>query len=347
MQTSDIQSISSNLLGCPVLALDRVYGGRNSQVFKLTCADSSQYTLKLYSQDGLDDRDRLGAEYSGLRFLWDNGVRCIPRPVIADKQIGCGVYEFIDGAKILPDQVTETEIDEAVRFLAQLNDLKHRDGSTFLPVASEACFSPEAIAANINLRLRRLQKIGCTGPQYDELKLFLADEFEPLLDEVMGWCKANLDETGTPFACELPAKDRTLSPSDFGFHNALSRAGEIVFLDFEYFGWDDPAKTVSDFLLHPAMPLPENLRRRFVDNFLSEFHDDGQLAGRLMALYPLFGLKWCLILLNEFIPEGLHRREFARGEDMDQADLYYQQLAKARGMLSRVAKEYQDFPYYG
>ena len=243
--------------------------------------------------------------------------------------------------------MTETEIDEAVGFLSQLNELKHRDGSTFLPVASEACFSPQAVAANIAQRLDRLRKTKCSGPQYVELGIFLADEFEPLLDDALGWCNANLDETGTPFSCELPVENRTLSPSDFGFHNALNRAGGTVFLDFEYFGWDDPAKTVSDFLLHPAMPLPEHLRRRFVGDFLTEFHDDGQLARRLPAVYPLFGLKWCLILLNEFIPESLHRREFSSGGDTDQADLQYQQLAKARGMLARVAKEYQDFPYYG
>ena len=346
MRTSDIQTISSDLLGRPVVAVDRVAGGRNSQVFKLTCDDSTQYALKLYPQDGLDDRDRLGTEFSGLRFLWDNGVRCIPRPVVADNQFGYGVYEFIDGFKILPDEVKEAEIDEAVRFLSQLNGLKQRNGSTFLPVASEACFSPEAIAANIAIRLWRLRNIGCTGPQYDELWRFLTDEFEPLRDKVVGWYKENLDETVIPFASELPHEHRTLSPSDFGFHNALNRAGEIVFLDFEYFGWDDPAKTLSDFLLHPAMPLPEDLRRRFVANFLTEFQDEGPLARRFLAVYPMFGLKWCLILLNEFIPQSMHRRELARGGDVDKADLRDQQLAKSRGMLARVAKEYQDFPYY-
>ena len=91
MQTSDIQSMSFDLLGCAVIAVDRIYGGRNSQVFKLTCGDSSEYALKLYLQDSSDNRDRLGAEYSALQFLWDNGVRSIPRPVTADKQRCCGI----------------------------------------------------------------------------------------------------------------------------------------------------------------------------------------------------------------------------------------------------------------
>ena len=61
----------------------------------------------------------------------------------------------------------------------------------------------------------------------------------------------------------------------------------------------------------------------------------------------MFGLKWCLILLNEFVPESLGRREFAGGGDMDRETLQLQQLSKARDMLNRVAKEYRDFPYYG
>ena len=57
-----------------------------------------------------------------------------------------------------------------------------------------------------------------------------------------------------PVEAELPVEQRTLSPSDFGFHNALRRPdGRVVFLDLEYFGWDDPAKMISDFLLHPAL----------------------------------------------------------------------------------------------
>jgi hypothetical protein len=32
---------------------------------------------------------------------------------------------------------------------------------------------------------------------------------------------------------------------------------------------------------------------------------------RLAAQYPLYGLRWCLILLNEFLPDRWRRRKFA------------------------------------
>ena len=55
---------------------------------------------------------------------------------------------------------------------------------------------------------------------------------------------------GVSWEQELLEQYRTLSPSDFGFHNALrTPAGTMVFLDFEYFGWDDPAKTGFGFFV--------------------------------------------------------------------------------------------------
>ena len=59
------------------------------------------------------------------------------------------------------------------------------------------------------------------------------------------------------FSDEILAVDkRCLSPSDFGFHNSiLDDNGRYYFLDFEYSGWDDPAKMVSDFFLQPAVSV--------------------------------------------------------------------------------------------
>ena len=60
---------------------------------------------------------------------------------------------------------------------------------------------------------------------------------------------------------------RSLSPSDFGFHNALLEAdGRLTFVDFEYFGWDDPVKIVADVMLHPGMGLSADHGRRFATN---------------------------------------------------------------------------------
>jgi adenylate kinase len=59
----------------------------------------------------------------------------------------------------------------------------------------------------------------------------------------------------------------------------------------------------------------------------------------------MFGLKWCLILLNEFLPAQLLRRRFAGMSDRDREARQTEQLAKAQSMLSMVLAEASPFPY--
>lgn len=346
-QTLEFKSVLSSLLDCNVTSIERIGGGRNSKVYRLTCGNSDQYVAKLYFRHSSDDRDRLEADFSGLQFLWKNGVKCIPRPIVADRNCGCAVYEYIEGKEISSPEVTNSDIDYAVQFLARLKGLKNRKGGSYLPLASEACFSVQAIVNNIELRLNRLSALPNSESQYNALREFLTNDFISSFDEVTRWCKSSLNQSRMSFGSDLGYEERTLSPSDFGFHNALRHGdGQIIFLDFEYFGWDDPAKMISDFLLHPAMELRQYLKHRFASSILTCFKDHRYLDKRLETVYPLFGLKWCLILLNEFVPEHLLRRGFAREADINKDDLQAEQLAKARRMLDRIKNEYQHFPYW-
>ena len=119
---------------------------------------------------------------------------------------------------------------------------------------------------------------------------------------------------GSTPAPTLPAGARTLSPSDFGFHNALLRPdGTLVFIDFEYFGWDDPAKTVADFFLQPQAPLaPERLASAFLQRLPAVCGRAPASASGSPCVYPLLSLKWCLIMLNPFLRPPLPGREAPR-----------------------------------
>ena len=176
------------------------------------------------------------------------------------------------------------------------------------------------------------------------LHRWLAGTLEPLWAEVLAWCRASAAAACVPFDRALAAEHRTLSPSDFGFHNAIRRPdGTLAFVDFEYFGWDDPAKTLVDFVLHPGMMLPPNLAQIFVARFVSAFGDD-QLAERARLVYPLFGLKWCTIVLNDFLPGRQTIGPAPGGEDA--AGTRLRQLAKAGAMADRIARDYRDNPVF-
>ena len=231
-------------------------------------------------------------------------------------------------------------------FLGRLRDLSRKSESRRLGVASEAFFSVEAMLENLNQRLTRLRAVGEETAAPQTLRDFLVGEFTPLLERVTSWSESRLHAAGMSFAQKLSWEQLTLSPSDFGFHNALrQRNGRIIFLDFEYFGWDDPAKMIVDFLLHPAMNLSPDLKKRFVSVVLRRFADWPGLSGRVESVYPLFGLKWCLIMLNEFLPGELLRRQFASAAGAERSTLQRQQLDNARQMLNRIRREYECFPY--
>jgi hypothetical protein len=53
-----------------------------------------------------------------------------------------------------------------------------------------------------------------------------------------------------------------------------------------------------------------------------------------------------MIMLNEFLPDSYQRRQFAAAVPEDRSAIQQQQLEKARQMLGRIRREYQDFPYY-
>ena len=335
------------MLDSNVVSLERIGNGLNSRVYKIDCDNTESYVGKFYFPSNMDKRDRLGVEYSSLEYLWRNGIRCIPKAIAMDRQHHCAIYEYVQGEKIFPDDIDSSDIDSAVSFLMKLNRLGKAQNDALLPDASEACFSFQDIVDNIYLRLKRLQRLESSDETYRSMHRFINGEFMRAFETIQNWslsCYRDMDVADNE---DLPLNERTLSPSDFGFHNALRSAdNKIIFLDFEYFGWDDPAKMISDFLLHPAMNIGFRLKREFVVKILPGLEVSDHFLTRLKAVYPLFGLKWCTILLNEFLREDMNRRSFASTKRADSSSIRAGQLSKAKDLLKKIDVEYQDNKYF-
>ena len=322
----------AGLLNTEVGSVEPIDGGGNSRAFKVTAEDGSRFAAKVYPDPTADGQDRLAVESGALNFIRRRGIECVPQPIVSDSAKQCALFEYIEGTKVTPNEVSEADIDQATQFLARLDGLKNDPESSIIPSAAEACFSVQDIIDNLDSRLARLEGAGAQE--------FLSVEFVPAFQRTVEWCEERISGTGESMDAELAVNDRTLSPSDFGFHNAIRRDdGELVFLDFEYFGWDDPAKMISDFLLHPAMDLSPSLKARFVTNMAG---DNPAVMERLETVFPLFGLKWSLILLNAFLPQYRLQRGL---DDSDLAETLERQSEKARLTLSAIEREYDRFPY--
>src|SRR5579863_7488224 len=98
--------------------------GGNNRVFRVE-VDGQRVLLKAYFQHPEDRRDRLGAEYSFCTFAWDNGVRSLPRPLACDRSNHLGLYEFIEGRKLLPEEIGEDAVRQAMTFFAEVNQHRH------------------------------------------------------------------------------------------------------------------------------------------------------------------------------------------------------------------------------
>src|SRR5579885_2902904 len=99
----------ARLLNREVTSVDRIGGGFNSQVYRVTTA-AEPVVLKIYFRHANDRRDRLATDYGSFEFLWANGVREIPRPILSDPGRGWAVYEFVEGEKIPRGQAGEKEV---------------------------------------------------------------------------------------------------------------------------------------------------------------------------------------------------------------------------------------------
>jgi hypothetical protein len=172
--------------------------------------------------------------------------------------------------------------------------------------------------------------------RFQELSTFLEHTFEPLWADVKDasisiWPLESRDDI-------LPQKKQTLSPSDIGFHNCYKTKDEaLTFLDFDYFGWDDPVKLTADFIWHPAMDLDPKMAAKWEEAMVDLFSDDTNFEDRLKAAMPLYGLRWAMIVLNEFLPDFAKRRKEAGNSSSYVPEISRKiQLNKAEDICDKV-----------
>jgi Ser/Thr protein kinase RdoA (MazF antagonist) len=317
--------LAESLSGAGVVAVSPARRSGNNRLYRVDTAQGP-LALKLYPRLAGDARDRLGAEFGALSFLVRHGVQDVPQALGKDVSAGAGLYGWVDGGVVGPP--TDADLDALAAFACRLKMLSSEPDAFRLPLASEACLSADELIAQVERRFARLHEIS----GHPELSGFLEREVAPVLAAASVAARAAIAS-----GRELPRDLWTLSPSDFGFHNALRQGdGRLVFLDFEYFGWDDPVKLAADVLLHPGMGLDRDQGRRFLAGLDPLRAGDDGFSQRLSAVLPLYALRWCMIVLNEFLPERWARR-LAAGEDGAGADVRSRQLAKAYGLLARAA----------
>jgi hypothetical protein len=287
-------------------------------------AEAGDRTLlvKQYFQHPDDPRNRFETERAFYAFLWDANVRAVPEPMAWYPEERLALLEYVRGEQ--PTAATPELVQEALGFLIEINQRRDASSVNSLPLASEACFSVAEHLAIVDRRIERLRKIVPESARHAAAIAFVRERLAP------AWTVLR-SETERAVAGKdrvLPQHERCISPSDFGFHNTIrSSDGRLRFFDFEYAGWDDPAKTVCDFFCQPAVPVPNEWLPTVLDQLRGAFGGN-DLAARVALLLSVYQTKWCCIMLNDFLPAGNQRRAFSNPEVRDE-NRWDKQLEKA------------------
>ncbi|WP_349631747.1 phosphotransferase [Bradyrhizobium liaoningense] len=314
-------------------ALRRLAGGRNNQVYQLV-ADDGPSVLKRYFKDARDNRDRLVAEWSFITHAWSRGIRIVPEPLACDRAEQVGLYSFVQGRKLAVPELTAHHVEMAIDFVLAVNERPR----PALAAGSEACFSLAEHVATVERRVARLATLDPDVPHVAEARRLVTTQLQPAWAAVKAKIAARAAATGLAMKQTLALDECCLSPSDFGFHNALiDDAGRLTFLDFEYAGIDDPAKLVSDFFCQPEVSVPLALHGHFIDRLAQGLGLDAAGVSRCQLLLDAYRIKWTCIILNDFLPLGAARRAFA--DTGAWAQRCTEQLAKANAKLALVSAE--------
>ena len=278
--------------------------------------------------------DRLCNEYQAVKLIRTLGYKNVPEPLGHHLSLGVGVYEWIPGAR--RREADEHAVEKVLEFLYFLSRQNVRAKFSTFSSASASVFSGQQLVEQIK---ERISEFECDGVVYG-VQHFVRNSIAPVFQDTFLYARKNWSETS--FTKKLDPENRVLSPSDLGAHNWLhGETDDIYFLDFEYFGWDDPAKLICDFLLHPGMELNNSSR-------LAWIHGVNGLYGRSVlrraeAMYGLLGVAWSLIVLNQFrkpvagLSSGKTEMVASGCEKLDV------QLTKARRILDNVSSSRAPF----
>jgi hypothetical protein len=191
--------------------------------------------------------------------------------------------------------VSSADVERASAFLVRLNADRTAARAAISRDAADGHLSISAHIADVDRRLGEMQT--------DHLPArFQADGQAALADLQARWQAARQAALDQGAAIDrVDASMTCVSPSDFGFHNAIRTPSGLVFFDFEFAGWDDPAKTLVDFSLQLRIPVPPSMAAS-MERALAEITPLDMLRRRAGVLRPVLRIKWLSIVLAVLRP---------------------------------------------
>ena len=290
--------------------------GRNNRVYKVVHSDKV-FLAKAYFKNTNDNRNRQNSEITFLNFLNQSKTEWVPKVINNDLRYGISILSWIEGSTFEMGQIVKFKIwKQCLSFINFIQSLRKSKLAKTIPTASEAAFSYQEHLGILQKRhdsWLRFINSNKGGDLPNEIKKLILGDIEHNYCLLTSFLISHHD-----FRKKVPQEAQIISPSDFGLHNAILQGNSrLRFIDFEYAGWDDPAKMLADFFAQPDIPVPRELYMDFKE-LLSDHMTESQkqlFYKRLPVIEKIIRLKWCYIILNPWHPIDKKRRKFACAKD--------------------------------
>jgi len=322
----------SKEMGSTKDSLVRLKGGANNYVYR--CGDKHLNVIKGYSSTNRGSRDGMQAEVDFLHYAEIAAPGFTPKLIHVDAERRCIVVEHIEGYKIQDGKTApNSAVKDAVNFFRQLNHEAHIPLCPIKMSAAEGFLDIYDHIENIKDRLRKIT--------HENLKAIAKLQAVDIISHIksrLAYIEEKVEQQikcGKIYRCILP-QECCISPSDFGFHNAIISSTGIKFIDFEFAGWDDPAKAAVDFVLQPRVPV-NSASFPLLKGLTQSQLQRKCVLNRCKALKPILHLKWICIILAILQPDRAQEMSNIMPEEKI-ADLIDERLKLASLYLRKYPK---------
>lgn len=313
---------------------ERLSGGINNKVYRCESGDQ-KWVIKGYAPKKPAERDHMKAELQFLRYASIAAPDHTPKLLNIDSHRRCVILEYLEGTYFKEGVPPPPEaVDAAVSFIKLLNSDRRLAQDSIEVDAAEGFLSLTKHLENVRIRLEAMSTEHLDNSNKEEandLLQIIASELKRVEDQTdRGIARGKVSD-------EISTSQRCVSPSDFGFHNAVATPTGIKFFDFEFAGWDDPAKTIIDFVLQPKIPV---VGYPFPMYEAWEPREREGIRGRCIHLAPILRLKWLCIILSVLNPRRLKRiAEIIHADESTQLIHSRLEIAKNYMQISKSALE--------
>jgi hypothetical protein len=255
-----------------------IRNGANSNVY---IVGENQYILKFYRTDN-NQPGRLDRESFALNLFDENKIENVPKIIGISSELNCSLMRYIDGTSIT---VLQPELrDEFANFYNKLLNIPIKYKKNAFD-SIDACPKVSTLLSQVNNRILNLEKEN--NPQ---LKVIL-----DLIQSHLSYIKSKISENSYN---NLKSE---FSVVDFGISNVILNKGHLYFIDFEFFGLDNPVHLISDTIAHPANNLNLHEQSILYKKFLNCHNNQDEISNAFNGHNLIFDIKWCLIMLNPFL----------------------------------------------